>query len=57
MKFEVYRDGRRLMHTEHKECLPSEEQIVSMKKAGCKVLLDGRVYKTAKQTKKRERKR
>lgn len=48
MIFEIYRDGKRLMWTEHKECMPSDEQITSMKKAGCKVILDGKTYKVEK---------
>jgi predicted ribosome-associated RNA-binding protein Tma20 len=48
MLFEVYRDKKRLMYTEHKECIPSIETIKNIKAAGYKVLLDGKAYKTTK---------
>lgn len=53
MLFEVYRDGERLMYTEHEECVPSSEIIKNMKAAGCKVLLDGKLYKPTKDSKKK----
>lgn len=52
MLFEVYRDGKRIMWTEHEECIPPIDVIKSMKAAGHKVLLDGKVYKTTKEKKK-----
>ena len=48
MLFEVYRDNKRLMYTEHEECIPPLDLIKEMKAAGYKVLLDGKVYKTTK---------
>ncbi len=48
MLFEVYRDKQRLMYTNEEECIPSIEIIKSIKAAGCKVLLDGKIYKLTK---------
>ena len=48
MLFEVYRDKKRLMYTEYEECIPPAETIKNLKAVGYKVLLDGKVYKTAK---------
>lgn len=48
MLFEVYRDKKRLMYTEHEECIPLIETIKAIKTEGYKVLLDGKVYKTTK---------
>ena len=51
MLFEVYKDKIRLMYTEHEECIPSIDIIKTIKAAGYKVLLDGKVYKTTKGSK------
>lgn len=48
MLFQVFRDNKCLMSTEYEECIPSIEQIKSMKAAGYKVLLDGKTYKITK---------
>lgn len=46
MKFEVIgRDGKVKMYTHDRECIPPDELIARMKKAGYKCLLDGKVYK------------
>lgn len=52
MLFEVYRDKQRLMYTECEECVPPIEVIKSLKSSGCKILLDGKVYKLTKESKK-----
>lgn len=49
MLFEVYKDNKRMMWTEYESCIPSNDTIKSMKAAGYKVLLDGKVYKTTKE--------
>lgn len=51
MLFEVYRDKQRLMYTEYEECVPSIDEIKSIKSSGCKVLLDGKTFKTTKGSK------
>lgn len=48
MLFEAYKDDKRFMWTEHKECIPPIDVIKNMKAAGYKVLLDGKVYKITK---------
>lgn len=35
--FEVFKDFKRVFYTEHSECVPNEELIKLMKKAGYKV--------------------
>lgn len=47
MKFEIVRtlDGKGMMETEHESCIPSDETIRSMMKAGYKAYKDGRVYR------------
>lgn len=52
MLFEVYKDNKRVMCTEHESCIPSADKIKDMKAAGYKVLLDGKAYKTTKDGKK-----
>lgn len=54
MLFQVFRDNKCLMSTEYEECIPSIDQIKSMKAAGYKVLLDGKTYKTTKTTKEKK---
>jgi hypothetical protein len=51
MLFEVYRDKQRLMWTEYEECIPSNDMIKTLKAAGYKILLDGKVYKPTKEEK------
>lgn len=45
-----------MMSTEYEECIPSEENIKSMKDAGYKVMLDGKVYKSQRGRKKKDEK-
>lgn len=54
MLFQVFKDGKCMMSTEYEECMPTIEEIKSMKAAGYKVLLDGKVYKTTKGKKKED---
>ena len=54
MLFEVYKDNKRIMYTEHESCIPSNDKIKDMKAAGYKILLDGKVYKPTKDGKKNE---
>ena len=54
MLFEVYRDNTRVMYTEHEECIPPIDVIKDIKAAGYKVLLDGKIYKTTKEVKKKK---
>lgn len=55
MLFQVFRDNKCLMSTEYEECIPSIDQIKSMKAAGYKVLLDGKTYKTTKDAKEKKK--
>lgn len=48
MLFEVYKDNKRMMYTEHEECIPPIDVIKNMKADGYKILLDGKAYKTTK---------
>lgn len=54
MLFEIYKDDKRMMYTEQEECIPPADVIKGMKAVGYKILLDGKVYKTTKNTKKKE---
>jgi hypothetical protein len=47
MKFEIVRalDGKGMMETDYESCIPSDDTIRSMIKAGYKAYKDGRVYK------------
>lgn len=47
MKFEIVRalDGKGMMETDYESCIPPDETIRSMIKAGYKAYKDGRVYK------------
>lgn len=51
MLFEIYRDKQRLMYTEYEECIPPNDVIKSIKASGCKILLNGKTYKTQKESK------
>ena len=51
MLFEIYKDNRRVMCTEHEECIPPIDEIKVMKTAGYKILLDGKAYKITKEKK------
>lgn len=37
MLFQVSKDGRIMFQTEHQECVPSDDEIKAMKKAGYRV--------------------
>ena len=43
MKFETILNGRTMMSTNYIECIPPEEHIVSMAKAGYKFKIDGKI--------------
>ena len=47
MKFEIVRalDGKGMMETDYESCIPSDDTIRSMIKAGYKAYKDGRVYR------------
>lgn len=49
MLFEVKKDNKRMMYTEHEECIPPISIIKKLKAAGYKVLFNGKVYKTTKE--------
>ena len=51
MLFEVYRNNQRLMYTENEKSIPPIDVIKSMKAVGCKVLLNGKVFKIPKESK------
>lgn len=44
MRFEVMRNGKIVANTEHKDCMPDKETLLSMKKAGLSFRLDGKAY-------------
>ena len=37
MLFQVSKDGKIMFHTEYQECVPSDDEIKAMKKAGYRV--------------------
>lgn len=45
---EVKKDGRTFMATEYEECIPSNNVLKSIKNAGYKVYLNGKVWKEKK---------
>ena len=47
-RFEVRRDGRVMAWTEHKECIPPKERRDELRKAGYRLLLDGKIWKENK---------
>ena len=53
MLFEVQKDNKTVMYTEFENCMPPADIIKDMKAAGYKILLDGKVYKTTKDSKKK----
>lgn len=49
MQFEVINDkGVTVMRTEHKSCIPDDNQLASMAKAGYKYKIDGKTVLTKK---------
>lgn len=52
MKIEVKKDGKVFYHTENDDCMPSEDRLKSIQKAGYKVYADGKIWKP--QTKKQK---
>lgn len=54
MLFEVYKDGKRLMHTDDEKCIPTIDIVKSIKAAGYKILLNGKTYKVVKENKKKD---
>jgi hypothetical protein len=51
-RLEVYRNGQLLSTIEDEALFPDEKTILNMKAAGCRVLLDGKVWKGSKARKK-----
>lgn len=45
MKFEVKRNNKVVMYTEHEECIPPKEIRDKLKKVGHKLYLDGKIFK------------
>lgn len=45
MKYEVKRNGRTIMHTEHEECRYSQETEREMQEAGLDIFIDGKKLK------------
>lgn len=43
--FEVRKDGKLYMSTEYKECIPEERILKSMKSAGYKPYINGKLWK------------
>ncbi|MCL2284839.1 MAG: hypothetical protein FWC32_00575 [Firmicutes bacterium] len=50
--FEVIRDGRVMMSTEHKSCIYPTGILLAMQSAGYKFRMDGKAWKPAKPEKK-----
>ena len=48
MKFEAVLNGITMMSTEDIECVPGEDQISSMTKAGYKFKIDGKIVTSKK---------
>lgn len=46
--FEVKKENKTFMSTEYEECIPSVEVLKSIKQAGYKVYVNGRVWKENK---------
>ena len=51
-RLEVYRNGQLLSTIEDEALFPDEKTILNMKAAGCRVLLDGKVWNGSKARKK-----
>lgn len=45
IRFEVRRDGRVMAWTEHRECIPNRERRDELRRAGYRLLLDGKTWK------------
>lgn len=45
---EIRKDGKTFMETEYKECIPTNEVLKSIKSAGYKIYLNGKVWKEKK---------
>lgn len=50
MQFEVVRNGVVVMTTSSPECIPDADTLKAMKKAGYKLLLDGKPYRKGGET-------
>lgn len=48
MKFEVKKNGRVVMQTTEKTCIPNRETRECLRRAGYKLYLDGKIYKEVK---------
>ena len=48
MSFEIIRDGKIIMSTNHEECIPSPEELRCMMEAGHSFNKDGKAYKPPK---------
>lgn len=51
-RLEVYRNGQLLSTIEDEALFPDEKTMLNMKAAGCRVFLDGKVWKGSKARKK-----
>lgn len=46
--WEAWRDGKRIECTNHEKCIPPEEILLSMQKAGYKFKMNGKAWKPKK---------
>lgn len=42
---EVKKEGKTYFRTDSKECIPDKEDLISMKKAGYKLYMNGKIWK------------
>ena len=47
-RFEVIRDGRVVARTDHDECIPDRKRRDDLRRAGYKLILDGKVWREGK---------
>ena len=45
MRFEVKKNNKTVMQTIEESCIPDKEERESMRRAGYKLYLDGKIYK------------
>lgn len=45
LRFEVKKDGRTVMQTTERNCIPNKSDREDMRRAGYKLYLDGKIFK------------
>lgn len=57
MLYEVWKDGKRMVYSEHRSCVPDDETLRLMVQAGYKPYIDGKEYKPKTKSKSRKGKK